>query len=143
MLQTMGNNMDQGMANMVLADIARLRKMPDLAKRIEEYKPEPDPLVQQQRQLEMELLKAKLGTEQAQALYYQSMAELNGAKIPTEEAKQDNLKSDTDLKNLDFVEQESGVNQERDLQKQSQQAQHQFHLKRMEHREKGKEKKAA
>ena len=143
MLQTMGNNMDQGMSSMILSDIARLRKMPDLAKKIENFKPEPDPLVQEQRQLEVELLKAKLATEQAQALYYRSMAELNSAKVPTESAKQENLQSDTDLKNLDFVEQESGVNQERDLQKQSHQARNQFELKLMEHREKRKEKKAA
>ena len=115
----------------------------DLAKKIENFKPEPDPLVQEQRQLEVELLKAKLATEQAQALYYRSMAELNSAKVPTESAKQENLQSDTDLKNLDFVEQESGVNQERDLQKQSHQARNQFELKLMEHREKRKEKKAA
>ena len=31
------------MSQMILADIAKLRKMPDLAKRIEEYQPQPDP----------------------------------------------------------------------------------------------------
>lgn len=141
MLQTMGNNMDTEMSNMILADIARLRKMPDLAKKIENYKPQVDPLVQQQRQLEVELLQAKLNTEKAQALYYQSMAELNGVKESTESAKQDHLRSDTDLKNLDFVEQESGVKQERDLQLQDRQAKNNSHLKLLEHVGKMNEKK--
>lgn len=141
MLQTMGNNMDTEMSNMLLADIARLRKMPDLAKKIENYKPQVDPLVQQQRQLEVELLQAKLNTEKAQALYYQSMAELNGVKESTESAKQDHLRSDTDLKNLDFIEQESGVKQERDLQLQDRQAKNNSHLKLLEHVGKMNEKK--
>ena len=141
MLQTMGNNMDPEMSKMILSDIARLRKMPDLAKRIEQYTPQPDPLVQQQRELEVQLLQAKLATEQAQGEYYLSMARLNSAKVPTESAKQDHLKSDTDLKNLEFVEQESGVKQERELQKQDAQAQSQLHLKLIEGAQKAKEKK--
>lgn len=141
MLQTMGNNMDPELSKMILSDIARLRKMPDLAKRIEQYTPQPDPLVQQQRELEVQLLQAKLATEQAQGEYYLSMAQLNSAKVPTESAKQDHLKSDTDLKNLEFVEQESGVKQERELQKQGAQAQSQLHLKLIEGAQKAKEKK--
>lgn len=140
MLQTMGNNMDPEMSKMILSDIARLRKMPDLAKRIEQYTPQPDPLVQQQRQLEVQLLQAKLATEQAQGEYYLSMAELNMSKVPTEAAKQEHLKSDTDLKNLEFVEQESGVHQEREIQKQNVQAKSQFQLKLLEHAQKAKEK---
>jgi hypothetical protein len=52
MLQTMGNSMPPAMSQLVLADIARLRKMPDLAKQIEEYKPEPDPIAQKMQMLE-------------------------------------------------------------------------------------------
>jgi hypothetical protein len=43
------------------------------------------------------------------------------------------LNSDTDQKNLDFVEQESGVKQERDLQKQSEAAKQQVGLKVLDH----------
>ena len=46
MLQTMGNTMPPEMSQMILADIAKLRKMPDLAKRIAEYQPQPNPLAQ-------------------------------------------------------------------------------------------------
>lgn len=129
MLQTMGNNMDPEMSKMILSDIARLRKMPDLAKRIEEYSPQPDPLMQRKAELEIALLEAQLANEQAQTMQYQSTAQLNMAKINTEGAKAGNLKSDTDIKNLDFVEQESGVKQERELQKVGEQARSQVQLK--------------
>ena len=129
MLQTMGNNMDPEMSKMILSDIARLRKMPDLAKRIEEYSPQPDPLMQRKAELEVALLEAQLANEQAQTQQYQSSAQLNMAKVNTEGAKAGNLKSDTDIKNLDFVEQESGVKQERDLQKVGEQARSQVQLK--------------
>lgn len=129
MLQTMGNNMDPGISKMILSDIARLRKMPDLAKKIESYEPQPDPLMQRKAELEVALMEAQLQKETAQAQQAQSTAQLNIAKVGTEQVKQGNLQSDTDLKNLDFVEQETGVKQERDLQKQGEQARSQAQLK--------------
>jgi hypothetical protein len=44
----------------------------------------------------------------------------------------ENLQSKTDQQNLDFVEQESGVTQERELQKQAQQGQTQRELKALD-----------
>ena len=133
MLQTMGNSMDPAMSRMVLADIATLRKMPELAKKIEEYTPQPDPLQQKKAELEIALLEAQIATEQSKAALNQANAQLGGAKIGTEAAKAQHLSSDADLKNLDFVEQESGVKQERDLQKQGEQAHSQAQTKLMEH----------
>lgn len=115
MLQTMGNNMDFNLQKMLLSDIAKLRKMPTLAKNIEDFQPQPDPLQQQKVQLELELLKAQIANEYAQTQERQAGAVLD-------QAKAGNVQSDTDKKDLDFIEQESGVTQERDLQKQSAQA---------------------
>lgn len=129
MLQTVGPNADPEMTRMILADICNLRKMPDLAHKIESYKPEPDPLVQKKMQLEVALLEAQLANEQAQTQQYLATAQLNVAKAGTEGVKQGNVQSDTDLKNLNFVEQESGVTQERDLQKHGEQARSQVQLK--------------
>jgi len=129
MLQTMGNNMDPEMSRMILSDIARLRKMPDLAKKIESYQPQPDPMVQKKVELEIALLEAQVENERAQAMQRQADAQLAGAKSGTEGAKQQHLKSDTDLMNLDFVEQESGVKQERNLQSIGEQARSQAQLK--------------
>jgi hypothetical protein len=129
MLQTTGNGMDPGMQKMILADIARLRKMPDLAKKIESYEPQPDPMAQRKAELEIALLEAQINAENAKTQERLATAQLNGAKVGTEGAKAGNISSDTDLKNLDFVEQESGVKQERDLQRVGEQAKSQAKLK--------------
>lgn len=113
MFQTIGPNGDPGMTKMILSDIARLRKMPDLAHKIESFQPQPDPLVQEKLMLENELLRAQIAKENAQAQAALASAGLAGAKAGTEVAKAGNIQSDTDKKNLDFVEQESGVTQER------------------------------
>lgn len=123
MLQTMGNNMDPEMSKMILSDIARLRKMPDLAHKIEAYQPQPDPMQQQMQMLQMQLLQAQIAESQAKAQATLASAGLHQAKMGTEAAKADHLKADTDQKNLDFVEQETGTTQERDLQKQREKAQ--------------------
>jgi replicative superfamily II helicase len=121
------------MMKMILSDIAKLRKMPELAERIENYAPEPDQLAQEKAMLEIELLKAQIAREQAHAMSYQATAQLNVAKSGTEEAVASNVQSDTDLKNLDFVEQESGVKQERAKELHGEQANKQMEMKRMEH----------
>lgn len=129
MFQTIGPNGDAGMTKMILADIARLRKMPDLAKRIETFQPQPDPMQQKLQEMEIAKLEAEIAEIQARTMKYQADAQLSGAKIGTEGAKATHLKSDSDLKNLDFVEQESGVKQERDLQLHGEQARSQVQLK--------------
>jgi hypothetical protein len=139
LLQTTGNTMDPELNKMILADISRLQKMPDLAKRIESYQPQPDPMQQRMAELQMALLEAQVRKEQALAIQAESTAMLNQAKVGTEQVKQGNLQSDTDLKNLDFVEQESGVKQERDIQKIGEQARSQAQLKLIE-RENNREK---
>ena len=126
MLQTMGNNMAPEMSRLILSDIARLRKMPDLAKQIDEYQPQPDLIAQKQAELQVALMEAELAEKQ-------SIIALNQAKIETEAAKANHLNSQADLADLDFVEQESGVKQERDLQKQSAQAKAQAATKVLEH----------
>lgn len=117
MFQTLGPNVDWGITSMVLADIAELRKMPDLAKKIRDYQPQPDPIAEQKAQLELMLLQAQIATEQAKAAHYASGAQLQGVKQGTEVAKAKALQSGADLQDLNFIEQESGVQQERDLQK--------------------------
>jgi hypothetical protein len=132
LLQTVGPNGDRGLLNMILGDIARLRKMPDLAHRIETFQPEPDPLAQKKAELEIALLEAQVEKERAQAMNFQSNAQLDMARAGTEAQKAQHLKSDTDLKNLDFVEQESGVKQERAKELHGEQARSQMQLKAMD-----------
>jgi hypothetical protein len=133
LLQTVGPNGDRELMQMILSDIAKLRKMPDLAHRIATFQPQPDPLAQEKAQLEVQLLKVQVAKEQAQTMSYQAGAQLDMAKASTEGVKQGNLQSDTDLKNLNFIEQESGVTQERAKELHGEQARSQMQLKLMEH----------
>ena len=109
MLQTMGNTMPGEMSQMILADIAKLRKMPDLAKRISEYQPQPDPMEQQKAQHEVSLLQAQVQNETAKAQENAVDVELKTAKTETERAKARGMHSGADMTDLDFVEKESGV----------------------------------
>jgi len=112
MLQTMGNNMDSAMSQIILADIARLRKMPDLAKQIKEYQPQPNPMAEQKAQLEMQLLQAQIANETAKAQENAVDVEFKKAKTQTELSKSRSINSKADLDDLTFVEQESGVNRQ-------------------------------
>jgi hypothetical protein len=112
MLQTMGNNMDPSMSQIILSDIARLRKMPDLAKQIKEYQPQPNPQAQMKVELEMQLLQAQIANESAKAQENTVDVELKKAKIQTELSKSRSMNSKADMDDLNFVEQESGVNRQ-------------------------------
>lgn len=108
MLQTMGNTGDPGITKILLTEIARLRRMPDLAHRIKNYEPQPDPILEQTKQLELRKLAAEVSELEAKAM-------LNQAK-----AREAN--SNADMKDLDFVETETGTKHGRDLQKIERQA---------------------
>jgi DNA-binding transcriptional regulator GbsR (MarR family) len=108
MLQTMGPNMDLGMTIMILAEIADLKRMPDLAERIRRYQPTPDPLEEEKKKLEIEKLRLEVRK-------LQSEADLNDAKAEEARAKADQAA-------LDFVEQETGTKHARDLEKQQAQS---------------------
>jgi hypothetical protein len=107
MLQTTGPNSDPAEVRMIRAEIARLRKMPELAKRIEEYQPQPDPLEEQLKTLQIEKLKAEV-----QEIY--SKIEENTAEAALDNANARKANSQADLVDLDYLEQESGTKQERE-----------------------------
>jgi hypothetical protein len=133
MLQTMGNNIDPALSKIVLRDIAKLRKMPALAHEIENWEPQPDPMQQQIQMLEIQKLQAEIQELHARAAENQTDAQLNVAKISTEQAKARQAASDADLKDLNYVEQESGVTQEREKELMGEQARSNIELKRAEH----------
>lgn len=126
MLQTVGPNIEPKMLYMLMADFARLRKMPVLAKHLSEYEPQPDPVEVEKGRLEIELLKAKIAVEYSKAQENQTESQLDISRAK-------NLDSDTDLKNLAYVEQESGTQQERELQQRSAQANSNMNLKLLDH----------
>ena len=118
MLQTTGNILPLDVTKIILSKIATLRKLPDLARMISDYQPQPDPLVVEKAQLEIELLKAKIANEQAKANENIVDMQLKSARAENERAKAGKIASETDKINLDFVEQSSGIQQERKLEQQ-------------------------
>lgn len=110
LLQTLGPNADYGMMQLVLADIARLSRMPDLEKKIKEYQPQPDPMAEQLKQLEMQKLmleNQKLHAEIADLMARAGENEQDMAykawKAEVEKAKARKLNAESDLKDLDFL----------------------------------------
>lgn len=109
MLQTLGPNGDPGMVMMILAEIAELKRMPELAQKLRTFKPEPTP--EQQRLQELEIQKAELENQKLQ-----SEIDLNNAKAQFEASRKDRA-------DLDYVQEETGTNHEREMQKQRAQSQ--------------------
>lgn len=104
MMQTLGNTMGQEISQLILSEIADLRKMPDLAKKIRDYQPQPDPMAEEMQALELERLKAEVELLKAQAQQELAKAEVHSAKVGVEEARAESLQGDANNKALDFVE---------------------------------------
>lgn len=115
MLQTMGPNVDQSIVLMVLEEIATLRRMPDLAHKLRNFKPQPDPLQQEKIKLEIQELQSKILANNAKAKAEDAHAELYLAQA-------ERVRSGKDLDDLNFVEQETGTKHARDIEKISAQA---------------------
>lgn len=133
MMQTIGNNVDFSITQKILSKIFDLRKMPDLSKDIENYQPQPDPMAQQIQQLEMQKLQMEIEEIKSRTAENYAEAGLDQARAASEGVKAQAISSDIDQKALDFVEQESGTKQERELQKQKAQSQGNIELKLTEH----------
>lgn len=103
MLQTMGNTVDFNIVKMLLVQIARLQRMPELAKMLEEFEPEPDPMAEQMKQLQVE-------EQQLKNDLLRSEIDLNKAKAEKERQVADQV-------NLDVVETETGTKHEREMAK--------------------------
>ena len=127
MLQTLGNNADPQMTGTILTEIARLRKMPELVKKIEDQmaqQSKPDPAQQQLQQMQID--NAKLQNhilmkqmEDMDSKIYERLSRTDENKVgdeamkkakalkDTAQAKQ--IESATDQLDLDTVEKATGV----------------------------------
>ena len=118
MLQTIGPSEDPGIRKIIMTEIARLYRMPQLARMIETYEPQTDPIAEQMRQLQVAMLQAQVNNEQSKADENSIDKELKGAKVQTELAKAKNINSTADKTDLDYIQQYAGVQQKAELQKQ-------------------------
>ena len=103
MLQTLGPNMDPKVSMMILSEIARLKRMPDLAHTLATWQPQPDPFQQQMQELELQKLQAEVAEIQAKTMEAQARARKASAEA--------------DAVDLNYVEQETGTKHARDVEK--------------------------
>lgn len=103
MLQTVGPNTDFRIIRKMMAEVARLRKMPDLAHEIANFEPQPDPLAVAEAQAKVAKLEAEIETEKAKKAYYDAQTRMLGAKA--------------DQQALETVEQGTGTKHVREMAK--------------------------
>lgn len=115
MLQTLGPTATPEERRMIQAEIARLRKMPALAQKIENFQPQPDPMAEQAKQLELEKmvldnekLRAEITERDSRARENEVDIRAKNAKANLDEAKARQLHSTADMQDLDFLNKESG-----------------------------------
>lgn len=109
LLQTMGPNEDPGIRRILMAQVMKLHKMPDVAKQILEYQPQPDPMVQQMQMLEMQKLQVEIAEKQSRAEENQVDMEVKSARAELDRAKARATHSSADLQDQDFIRKEDGV----------------------------------
>ena len=116
LLQTLGNTMPFEMTQMIIAEIAKLSRMPDLEKRIRDFKQEPDPAAQQMQQAEMERLalenqklQSEIDRNNARAGEDEIDIQLKMQKAQVEAAKARKLGSEADMTDLDFLLKNDGI----------------------------------
>lgn len=131
LLQTLGNNVPFDLTKMVLADIVRLNRMPDLEKQLREFQPQPDPAEEQIKQmqlqklaLENQKLQAEIQDLMARAGENQIDAQLKLNKARVEEAKARKLMSDADMQDLKFLKEDNEYDREVEAEKFERQRMH-------------------
>lgn len=101
MLQTIGPDMDPAMMRMILAEIAELKRMPELAEMIRRHQPQPDPHKEAMQKLELAKMEAEIDEIRARAEERRAAAKAHASKA--------------DKIDLDYVEQETGTTHAREM----------------------------
>ena len=138
LLQTLGNTLPFELTQKVLAQIARLSRQPELEKDIEAFKPQPDPMAEQMKQLEMAKLQAEVQYLQARAFAAQASAgeddadkaeKLAQAELKRAQARK--LMSEADNLDLKFIADDGQVKHQEDLDKEQLKHQQKLELEDM------------
>ena len=123
MMQTGQQSMDPEEAKLVRAEIYKLQKMPDLAAKVLNYQPQPDPVQQEMQQLQLERmrlenikLQSEIEERNSRAIENQVDVELKQAKTQNELAKAGKLTSEKDLADQEFIRRDFGVDHQQKMQ---------------------------
>jgi len=109
LLQTMGPNMPMEMSKIAMAEIAELSGMPELAIKLAQFQPKPDPLAEEMKKLEIEKAKAEISFKQAGA-------KENEADYALKHAKAQEAQSKADLLDLDFTRKQEDTDHKNQMQ---------------------------
>lgn len=123
MLQTMSASLPFDLVKILLAEQAELKKMSSLAKRIMECQPQPDPVEQRKKELEVAELEASIAEKKSRAIENEADLKLKEAQTVTEQARARQIHAESDIKDLDFTDKSTGVSHQRELEKQGQKIQ--------------------
>lgn len=118
MLQTLGPNMDPSITMMILAEIADLKRMPMLAERLRTWKPQPDPIAEQMKQLELQKLQMEVQKLQSEVIHNQARAEKAYAEAEAEGVDtQQNIDGTKHLRELQKQQAQARGNQQLEVTK--------------------------
>ena len=118
MLQTLGNSIPFELTQLILSEIVKLGRMPELEKSLREYKPQPDPVQEQIKQLEIQKLQlennklmAEIQDLSARAGENEVDMKLKEYKAQVEAAKARALHSKADLDDLAMLMKDEGYDE--------------------------------
>ncbi len=124
LLQTLGNNVDPAITQELMAQILDLSRMPDQAKKIRDYQPQPDPAEEQMKQLQLENMMLENAKLKSEVQRNQSIAAENDidrqvklARASRDEAQARAIHSKADIDDLRFLQEESGETEAAEIRK--------------------------
>lgn len=124
LLQTLGPNADPALTREIMAQFMELMRMPEGAKKMREFEPQPDPAQERAKELELmrleveiEKMKADITDKYARAEENTVDRQLKLAKAAVEQAKARKLDSDADLADLNFLEKDEGISHAQAMEK--------------------------
>jgi len=125
LLQTVGPNEDPAIRRELMANIMELMRMPDKAKKLREYQPQPNPIEEELRQLELEHLRLKNRNLAMEAQVLEGSirgttpdALLKQKRAEAEAMKARKLDSEADLLDMRFLQEDSQLPYKQKLEQQ-------------------------
>lgn len=119
LLQTVGPNEDPSIRREIMAQIMDLMKMPEQAKKIRDYQPQPDPVQQKMQELqiakleaEIEKIKADAANKLASSVENEADRDEKLAQAELKRAQARKLMSEADNLDLDFLKKDEMVDEQ-------------------------------
>ena len=117
-LQTTGGRLPEHVLQKIYAEMLRLQGHEELAEEIRLYQPEPDPIEEQKKMIELEILMAQKEFLLAKAERERAQAQIVPFKADVETAKARKTNSEADLKDRQYIDETTGEAFNRELMKQ-------------------------